>query len=802
MHADEAERLRALEAYGVLDTPATPAFDRITALAADLFDAPIALVSLIDAERQWFKSHHGLDACATPREWAFCDHAMGLAPGEVMVVEDAASDARFTDNPLVTGRPDIRFYAGAVLTSPAGHNLGTLCVIDTKPRPRPTEVELGRLRILAQVVVEELERGRTLREADEKRRLLELAEGMAKVGHWRYRLGDRHAVWSDEIYRIYGVERDGFEPTFANVAGALEPGGEAELGERISTAVASGQGFEMRMRVRRPDGALREVTCKATCELDHQGRVRALFGVIQDVTHHTRVLREVDRSRARYKLLTDTVGDVITRLRLDGTSGYISPAVERLLGYKPDEMSGTTAQSFVYEPDQPILLAAFKEMAKGCDERTVQIRAARKDGTPVWVEAHLRLLRDGFGEPAEMVAAIRDIGDRKALEEELRQARAEAEAAAAVKGDFLANMSHELRTPLTAVMGFSRLAREQPELQPDTRVMLDRAVYAGKALLSTINDLLDFSKLEAGQLEIKPAPASPAGLARDTLDIFSAQAETKGLSLEAQGLDALPETVAVDSDRVRQVLLNLIGNAVKFTGEGAVRLEVEHDGASLRFVVIDSGPGIPADRIGDLFKRFSQVDGSSPRRHGGTGLGLAICRGLVEAMGGEIGVDSELGRGARFWFTLPAPLAAAPSVAETLAAESPAFEGRRLLVADDNAANRILLRALLAPFGVDIEEAADGEAAVAAAQTAPFDAILMDLRMPVLSGLAAGERIRGMPGPNRTTPLVAFSADEPKGAALKVFDAYVAKPVMAAALIAALVRVFSPAAETELARAG
>jgi signal transduction histidine kinase len=288
----EQSRLQALLGYRVLDTPADPAFDRLTALASDLFDAPIALVSLVDDERQWFKSRVGLDECETPRDQAFCAHAIKLDPGAVMVVEDATQDPRFLDNPLVTGAPGIRFYAGAVLTSADGHNLGTLCVIDTKARPEGlSHREANRLRALAQVVIDELELARTTRKSVEKRRLLSLAEAVSGVGHWRHVIKTGEVRWSDEVYRIHGVTRETFDPAFNAAVEFYGPEERATLDALILSALATGEGYDFEMNLRRADGETRVVVCRAVCELDENGAVEAMFGVFQDVTEHVDALR-------------------------------------------------------------------------------------------------------------------------------------------------------------------------------------------------------------------------------------------------------------------------------------------------------------------------------------------------------------------------------------------------------------------------------------------------------------------------------------------------------------------------------
>ena len=384
------------------------------------------------------------------------------------------------------------------------------------------------------------------------------------------------------------------------------------------------------------------------------------------------------------------------------------------------------------------------------------------------------------------------LAQRRHALEELKAARAAAEAAAAVKGDFLANMSHELRTPLTSVLGFTRLALEQPDLSAASRGYIDRASTAGAALLATVNDILDFSKLESGQLQVRPEPCDVLKVAHETLDMFSSAADAKGVVLRFEPGE-VPPSLAADPNRLRQLLLNLIGNAVKFSEDGDVVLAVSWNPASQRLTmsVTDQGPGIAEAQQSLLFRRFSQVDASSTRRHGGTGLGLAICMGLVEAMGGEIGVESEPGKGSRFFFEIPAPEAAVPESAPE--EEGPVFPvGVRVLVADDHAVNRELVRVVLTPFGAVIVEAANGVEAVAQASLAPFDVILMDLRMPEMDGLDAMTAIRQGDGPNRNAPILAFSAglDGPgaEGRRQAGFDGDLSKPLMPMDLVAAVIR--------------
>ncbi|KQV56579.1 MULTISPECIES: ATP-binding protein [unclassified Caulobacter] len=367
-----------------------------------------------------------------------------------------------------------------------------------------------------------------------------------------------------------------------------------------------------------------------------------------------------------------------------------------------------------------------------------------------------------------------------------RRLKVQAEEAAHVKSEFLANMSHELRTPLTAVLGFTQLVEDQPELSDETRGYVQRVANAGKALRATVNDILDFSKLEAGQVDIKPQPMSAADLTRETAELFAAQARDKGVALRVSGLAELPPLVEADPDRLRQILLNLIGNAVKFTESGTVIVTTRFAAQRLSFEVSDTGPGIAAEQAGQLFQRFSQVDGASTRKSGGTGLGLAICKGLVDAMGGQIGVESAPGAGSRFWFEIPARMAEAAAEDAAPRARIGLPAGCRVLVVDDNAANRHLVRAILGPFGVALTEASDGDEGIVEAETQAFDVILMDLRMPRVDGRTAATRIREGQGPNRRQPILVFSADASALPDDPLFAGHVAKPLSALGLIEAM----------------
>lgn len=492
-----------------------------------------------------------------------------------------------------------------------------------------------------------------------------------------------------------------------------------------------------------------------------------------------------------------------------------------------DEITWSRQMYAIYglDPSTPLNLRTLIAMTHPDDARAGAERLASQRVTGVaytrtltriiaahgavrWVEGNSVGERDAAGKLVALVGTLHEVTDQRQLEEDLRAARAEAEAAAAVKAEFLANMSHELRTPLTSILGFADLLHEQSDLSDNARRYVDRMHDGCRALLCTVNDILDFSKLEAGQVTFHPTPMDPAAVARGALDLFAPQAAAKDLLLtltEHSGRAG----VSLDPDRIRQVLLNLVGNAVKFTEKGGVALTVAYDGggARLRFEIADTGPGVPADKTALLFQRFSQIDGGLSRA-GGAGLGLAICKGLVEGMGGTIGVDSKVGEGSRFWFEVPAPRAELPAAKGGRGA-AVELAGLRLLVADDQNANRELVRLFLEPAGVEVTEAADGAEAFALAQALPYDLILMDMRMPNMDGPNAAAAIRAGGGPNDATPILAYTAEAEDDPLLlaRGFDGVVLKPVGATDLLAAMRRAlaspaFGPAAEEARGHAG
>ena len=394
----------------------------------------------------------------------------------------------------------------------------------------------------------------------------------------------------------------------------------------------------------------------------------------------------------------------------------------------------------------------------------------------------------------------------------LRSAQAKAEAASVAKAEFLSNMSHEIRTPLTTVIGYADLLSARGELSDEVRGQIRRIRDGGEALLWVVNEILDFSKLEAGQVELDPHPFDPMEVTARAVGLAEVSAKAKGLDLHLSVDGVLPRAVLGDSSRLVQVLLNLLNNAVKFTAEGEVRVTVRYlsEAGRLAIAVKDSGCGIAPDKIDRLFERFTQADGAVNRRFGGTGLGLAIVKSLVERMGGEVRVVSQLGQGAEFSFEVAAPASEDAPEATTAPASVPPTHidsgDLQILLVDDRQENRDLFRTLLKALGFECTEARGGAHAVELATVRRFDLILMDVQMPEVDGLQATGLIRRGGGPNANIPIIAITADASQDDIHRCLAAgmsdHVAKPVTIIALAEALTKWAYSDADAEPAERG
>ena len=482
--------------------------------------------------------------------------------------------------------------------------------------------------------------------------------------------------------------------------------------------------------------------------------------------------REVAIER-KFRRMIENADDAIFSLTSRGMIVTWNPGAERLTGYTAYEAIGSNVARMVTADCISDLPRLLRRIALGGHRELSEIGIERRDGSRIDVEVSAWKGRDGSRPVIEAIA--RDVSARKRVEHELKEAKERAEEATRAKSEFLANISHEIRTPLNGVLGMNTLLLES-HLTEEQRQYAGTVRSCGTSLLTLLNNILDYSKIEAKKLGIEKIPFQPRAEIEDVARLFSVPAAEKGLALSAVFTGCATDfTVTGDPTRLRQIVANYVNNAIKFTANGSVRIETAltrgvSPGATLKITVQDTGIGISSAEIARLFQKFEQADSATTRRFGGTGLGLAICKEIAELMGGSVGVVSEPGEGAAFWVTVPIEIPPEKP-------ESP--EGIVLLV-EDNLTNLKVAAAMLRKRGFAVETAADGEQAVLKSRDG-YDAIFMDCQMPVMDGYEATRRIRQAEPPGNRRPIIALTANASMEDRQRCFDAgmddYLTKPI-------------------------
>jgi len=499
--------------------------------------------------------------------------------------------------------------------------------------------------------------------------------------------------------------------------------------------------------------------------------------------------------------ILDTGSDGVT------TTVYANPAFERTTGWAVDDVVGRSVSSMM---GWDTYWAGAQALVAGEDETVLELQASHRDGASVWLEVGATTLEQRTDGSRRWVVVSRNIDERRAVQDELRQARDEAEAANKSKSEFLANMSHEIRTPMNGIMGMTGLLL-RGDLAPEQRTFASAIKTSADCLLGIINDILDISKLEAGKVELEAIDFSLEKVVEDVVELLAPRAVDQGLEVGCHLDYGARRPLRGDPTRLRQILLNLLSNSLKFTERGYVAVEVVSTEAAngrigLRIDVNDTGIGLTPEAKGKLFQKFQQADGSITRRFGGTGLGLSICRQLVSLMGGEIGVEDRRGGGSTFWVEIELEPGEDVKAGRAGAVD---LHGVRILVVDDMEINRTIFRRQLEEDGAIIAEAADGESCLkmlsrAQAKGLPFDIVLMDHMMPGMGGDMVAERIRNDAGLHQPRLVLASSIGIPLStdrAAGAGFEAFLTKPVRHQALVSCLSGLIAQAGPERLAEA-
>lgn len=665
----EEDRLSALCRLHILDTPTDDRFDRITRTAQRLFGVPISLVTLVDSERQWFKSNLGMAVTQTPRDISFCGHA--ILREEPFIVEDASADPRFFDNPLVTGEPHVRFYAGIPIHEARGWRVGTLCIIDRAPRIFPTD-QIEALRDLALMAETELNlyslKQATVITREKELRLQAIIE---HAGDAIVTIDDQGLVqtFNPAAQRIFGYTSEEIigRPIVQLVAKHYRSGVAQELVALARDGIEGGTSINQQVIAERGRGT-RFPANLVVSEMRINER-RAFTVLVRDISERRRLsddARRVNRQLAETLSLQHAILDstdyAIVAVNLAGQVTMFNEGAERMLGYTADEMLTQDKLCVLHDRAEMLLRSAAlsqelgRPILPGPELFTAKARDGlrdesewtyiRKDGSRLPVMLSVSAVWDEQRKLSGFVGIAHDLSERKKIEQ--------------LKNEFIATLSHELRTPLTSIRGSLGLLAggAAGEIPPTAKGLLDIANKNCDRLVRLINDILDVEKIESGTMRFEAVAQPLLPLVEQAVASTHPFASQYMVSFDLRS-ESGEMLVTVDADRLTQVIINLLSNAAKFAPAGdVVEVRLRRIAGKVRLSVIDHGVGIPPEFRDRIFQKFAQADATDARKKGGTGLGLNISKAIIEKHGGSIDFNSVPDLSTEFYFDLP--LARAP----------------------------------------------------------------------------------------------------------------------------------------------
>jgi PAS domain S-box-containing protein len=726
---NEAQRLEALRQYNLLDTLPDQALDDLTALAAQLCDAPVATISLVDEHRQWFKSKIGLTASETAREVSFCGHAI-LEP-KMFVVPDAAKDERFADNPLVTGPPNIRFYAGMPLVTAQGHAVGVLCVIDRVPRQLKAAQEEA-LRVLSRAVMAQVELGRQTRDLAESEARLRLALEAAHMGTFDWDVPRNRIIWSVGHEALWGFKPGEYDGTYEAFARRVHPDDLPGLKAEVERCMAAREPVRREFRVVWPDGSLRWVESVGEFTYSNDGQPMRMRGVALETTERKRAEATLREREEQLRLYAEHSPAAVAML--DRNMRYLVASHRWSEDYRLGDQSLVGRGHYEVFPEIPQRwIEIHQRCLAGAVEKCDEDPFLRADGRTDWLRWEIQPWRQADGTIGGIIMFTEDITKQKQLEEQLRQSQ-KMEAI----GQLAGGVAHDFNNILAAMMMQADLACAEEDLPPRSRELICELKRSAERAANLTRQLVAFSRRHVMQPRLLDLNEIVTDLAKMLRRILG---EDMRLLLN---LRPRPLLTRADAGMLDQVLMNLVVNArdampgggrllietseKNFTKEEAALIPDARPGRYVCLCVNDTGGGIATEHLPHIFEPFFTT--KEPGK--GTGLGLAMVFGVVKQHGGALQVESDVGRGSTFRVFLPAAdVGEAPSHSETAKAES-RRGGETILVVEDDADLRALTRVVLEKQGYQVLEAPDSAEALRiwGQHSGPIHLLLTDIVLP------------------------------------------------------------------------